>query len=475
MSVTVLDTQATRLGRIVVGCFAGFLVLVTLLLLPAAPGLGPQLPAALPGSAVALALVELTISYLLFGQALIAGMPVIAALASAYMFAGLGVGLQLLAMPGIVSPDGLLEGGASAAVWVWGFRHSGFAVLVIVYALLLRRNGGRTGSPGTAMVAVACGMIGAIVLAALAAVAAVMLAARHPEFSPPDIYLKFTRAGYGSAVWAVGAVALAILLRVSWGRGIAHTWIAVSVLAGFLDVTLTEAGHSGFTLGWGVAQAVSIAAALAVLCALLRESVVLTKRISDLNVELTRVAAVDGLTGVANRRYFDDRYRAEWRRSKREAESVALMMIDIDHFKGFNDHYGHLAGDECIRAVAQAIAAVAKRPGDVVARYGGEEFAVILPRTAIEGAVEVAERIRRIVFERAIPHMASNAAPVVTVSIGVGSIVPQRDDVPNLLIEAADKALYRAKRSGRNRVAQAEPIEGEPAQLASLEGLQVSN
>jgi two-component system chemotaxis family response regulator WspR len=174
------------------------------------------------------------------------------------------------------------------------------------------------------------------------------------------------------------------------------------------------------------------------------------RKLAESNVRLQRQAAVDGLTGISNRRYFDDRLDEEWKRSIREQEWISLIMIDVDHFKLYNDHYGHMAGDDCLRAIALATSRILLRPTDVAARYGGEEFVVILPGTDQEGAKIVAENICKAVEGLAIPHALSVTAPVVTVSLGVASTVPTRNAHPQKLLAEADDALYAAKEAGRN-------------------------
>jgi diguanylate cyclase (GGDEF)-like protein len=177
-----------------------------------------------------------------------------------------------------------------------------------------------------------------------------------------------------------------------------------------------------------------------------------TGQLETANRELERLAGIDGLTGVANRRIFDNRLKEEWTRAARLGTPLSLLMLDIDFFKAFNDLHGHLGGDECLRAVARAISAQALRPGDLVARYGGEEFAVILPGVLSEGAVAVAEKMRAAVSSLEIHDPGSAVAGHVTISAGVASCTPRRDGTPTELIAAADAALYDAKHAGRNRV-----------------------
>ena len=168
------------------------------------------------------------------------------------------------------------------------------------------------------------------------------------------------------------------------------------------------------------------------------------------NQELSFLSSVDGLTGIANRRHFDQFLSQQWSLAARNAEPIALIMCDIDFFKAYNDHYGHLQGDECLKKVAVALQESIKRPGDLVARYGGEEFAVVLPNTDAAGATNVAETLRDNVESLEIPHLFSSVTPKVTISLGVAIGHANSGVLPETLIEAADNALYKAKKNGRN-------------------------
>jgi two-component system chemotaxis family response regulator WspR len=172
---------------------------------------------------------------------------------------------------------------------------------------------------------------------------------------------------------------------------------------------------------------------------------------------LQTLATTDALTGVANRRSFDLTVEKEFRRMTREALPLGLLIIDVDNFKAYNDHYGHPAGDICLRTVAATAATAIRRPGDLLARYGGEEFAVILPGTYTDGAAKVAEDIRQRIEAKGLPHAASPLG-YVTVSIGVACIVPTPNAVLEQLTARADAALYMAKRAGRNRIHHVEPV-----------------
>ncbi|MEZ5627745.1 MAG: diguanylate cyclase [Rhodocyclaceae bacterium] len=171
----------------------------------------------------------------------------------------------------------------------------------------------------------------------------------------------------------------------------------------------------------------------------------------EAQIQLEQIAAKDALTGLANRRAFDERLGAEWQRCQRGGQLLSIIMVDVDHFKTYNDTYGHPQGDACLRSVASVLAGVAARTGDLVARYGGEEFVVVLPGTNSVGARVVAERIRTAIVALDMPHVASSVGKAVTVSLGVASADPSKFSAAALL-SAADQALYAAKKLGRNRV-----------------------
>jgi len=171
-----------------------------------------------------------------------------------------------------------------------------------------------------------------------------------------------------------------------------------------------------------------------------------------LNEQLHALAMVDGLTGVANRRRFDEVFENEWRRSRRDKTPLALLMIDIDHFKQFNDNHGHQSGDKCLQKIAQVLQEGIGRSTDLVARYGGEEFICLLTESDINGAAAKAESLRKAVEELHIPHEGSSSAFYVTISIGAASRIPDENSESQQLIADADDALYKAKHNGRNRV-----------------------
>ena len=189
---------------------------------------------------------------------------------------------------------------------------------------------------------------------------------------------------------------------------------------------------------------------------------VLTRKLDAANQELKRLSSLDGLTGIPNRRHFDEVLAREWRRALRQGGELSIIMCDVDLFKQYNDAFGHQDGDECLRKVSQALTGTLDRGGDLVARYGGEEFVAILAETSAGGASFVAERMRDAVGQLNMAHPTSSFGRV-TASFGIASARAFPEITPQKILEAADRALYQAKREGRNRVCQAMPLIADEA------------
>ena len=256
--------------------------------------------------------------------------------------------------------------------------------------------------------------------------------------------------------------------------------LAVDLILGFAGASLCALGtcllsvyitvhHPGPLTGWadatGIHRDLFLQAYLGFhLLALLPASIVLLERrrfasqLVDANAQLTLLASLNGLTGIANRRAFDERFAREWNAATRHGTGLALVMIDIDYFKLYNDQYGHLGGDACLRTIATVLLNVVARPLDLPARYGGEEFVILLPDTSLEGALHLAEQLRLAVFDQAIEHRDSPSKRV-TLSLGCAAIKPLPGDANIRLLEFADQALYHAKQSGRNAVRSFHPDE----------------
>ncbi|MCX7279376.1 MAG: diguanylate cyclase [Burkholderiales bacterium] len=182
-----------------------------------------------------------------------------------------------------------------------------------------------------------------------------------------------------------------------------------------------------------------------------------TQQLETSNTQLAALSATDGLTGIANRRRFDEVLASAWGRASRSHQSVALVLLDVDYFKKYNDHYGHLAGDDCLRHTAQVLAAQFRRAGDLVARYGGEEFVLLSEGPTAAEALQIAEAVRQALQDLALPHVGSPLG-VLTASLGVALLVPGPDVAMGSLVQLADRALYQAKAQGRNQVVLASTI-----------------
>ena len=181
------------------------------------------------------------------------------------------------------------------------------------------------------------------------------------------------------------------------------------------------------------------------------------QKLEELNEKLKLIATIDGLTQIANRRCFDETINQEWKRLTRDKKPLSLLLADIDFFKKFNDHYGHPAGDDCLRQVGKTLTNMGLRPADLAARYGGEEFVLLLPEVELDGALHVGNRVLEAITQMKIEHSHSDVSDFVTMSLGAATLIPATEHAPEDLIALADKALYQSKHDGRNRVTAAMP------------------
>jgi diguanylate cyclase (GGDEF)-like protein len=310
-----------------------------------------------------------------------------------------------------------------------------------------------------------------------------MLATAGQDVLPPIMAGHHYTAGMifvVASVWVLSAVAL-LLVCLRRPHSVLDMWLLVVLSAWIFDIALSAVLNAGrFDLGFYAGRVYGLLATGCVLAFLLFESGRLHSRLIERHrsdraraAELEQLNAADALTGIANRRAFDQALDQEWRRSLRTGTELSLLLIDVDCFKLYNDTYGHVAGDHCLQRVAQVLAGSARRAGEVAARYGGEEFAVLLPLSDAGEAFRLADRICSEVRALEIPHEASLAADFVTVSIGVASAAgvvgsepgeagrEARDGGatrgPKVLVELVDKALYAAKTAGRNGASLVDP------------------
>jgi len=447
--------------------FAVFAVVVPFAKVPLA-----QVWAFIPTYQSALVICDLITAVLLFGQFHSRRARSLSALASGYLFTGLTAIVHMTTFPGLFEPTGLLGAGPQTTAWLYMIWHGGFPMFVIAYALLKR--GERTdtsAAPNTGQAQVLFSF--ALVLAAVCGCALLVTQGQAllPELIEGTHYtpmmIKVT-----SCVWALSLAALVVLWRFR-SESVLDLWLMVVMCAWLVDIALAAVLNGArFDLGFYAGRVYGLLAASFVLLVLLVESGMLYARLIEMMKTLRRLTSTDALTEITNRRAFDSMLEQEWSRAMRGKTPLSLLMIDVDCFKSFNDTYGHIAGDNCLRAVAQALAGTTRSAGDLVARYGGEEFIVLLPQTSPVDALLVAQRMRLAVLELGIAHKESLALPQVTVSIGIGNFVPACDEQepeswirhevkspgPVILIDAADKALYVAKASGRNQVSTGEQL-----------------
>lgn len=409
-------------------------------------------PAFLPAAATAAIFGNLFTSYMSFANAPLVGRADLPWLGGAYLFAGAIVLADLVISPGGWSSNGLLGAGSRSAVWLWLCWHFGFVALVLtsqLAAIRQRRQGaGRPARVGRGQSLV----VAAIVLAILAEL--VLLSTRWqaslPKAISPHNYTDLATSWPGALTILLSAIALGSVVFSTRGATVIDLGLIFSLSANFSDVILTLSGQSHFSLGWHAARISSVLCSFSLLYIYIRDVVWLHSKINRLTNRLAEQASVDAATGLHNRRHLHRRLDLALRDARRRREEVSLIILDIDHFYQYNEKYGHLAGEECLRRLGQIIERTARRSQDVAARYSSEQFAVLLPGTPSQGAHHVAKAIVEAVRALAIEHGANPPSGTVTMSAGVATAPPggRMED----LIRQADRALSAARGGGCNRV-----------------------
>jgi len=430
---------------------AAAILLVALATLPWARVPGPVIAPFLPSYITAVLLLDLITALLFLLQYRQQGRIATLVLACAYLYTACIVIPHILAFPGVFAPSGLLGAGTQSAVWLWVFWHGGFPALLLCYCVLRSRELQAGTSPRQLKQRMALAIGATLMLVTTLAALATLGHDLLPVIIRRDDYLLLVTSGVGPAVFLLNLSALVFLWRVTRGRTVTQLWLLIAALASLLDVTVTLAAGARYSLGWYVARMNSLFCASAVLGAFIFGYYRLQIRLATANGRLAEMADTDALTGIGNRRSFDRRLNDEWIRAARSGQSLGLLLIDIDHFKAYNDNYGHQAGDACLQRVAQALRTSLRRPGDYAARYGGEELVVIIPDAGREGTLHVAETARHAIESLGIEHRGSSHGRV-TASIGIAVMSADRKRPVADLVAAADAALYAAKGAGRNRV-----------------------
>lgn len=448
-----LMERASRGQRALAGCLA--IAILAALILTA-----PQATAALPAVAPFLPMCGLTVfttaaiaSFLLAAQFQVSRLPVFGVLAGAYAFTALTVAMQLLTFPGLFSPQGLFGAFPTTSGWIWAIWHMGFPSLVLI-AMISRRL--FVLQSVTQMLPTGRALwlfVGLPLIVGVLLCVTVLAVQLPPALAPATAPGDFSARGAGVVLLVVNLVSLGAVLAIGRLRTVLDLWMALAVLACVTDTVLSLMSTVRFSLGWYLARLFSMSAPGLLVCVLVWEVSRLYRELTRAHLRLIEYSNRDALTGIFNRRYFNDRFPQDFEQARRSGHPLSLLMVDVDYFKRYNDQYGHPVGDECLEHVALAIMRATHRPADIVARYGGEEFVIVLPETDASGASFVATRVTESV--RALARPAPGPRGVVTVSVGCATHVPQQGDAgdtPERLIALADEALYTAKRLGRDRV-----------------------
>ncbi len=442
---SIISGSKPKRGQIIGGIGVILVILTTGLL--AIPYRDIQLPANLgfmPAYGSVIGFADLTTAAFLLGQARAVRSGATARLSAAYLFSFLMVIPALLSFPGVFA-TGMVIGGIGTTTWLWCAWHAGFAVFVAWFAL----------SPTDGKVPFkSVRPVFAVVLAA--ALSIVLITTLGLAYLPTIVignsYARINDIGIGPVVLIINVLALILVITRLRARSTIFLWLIVAMFAACMDVALGLAGSGRFTFGWYAGRALSVMSNTIVFIAMLFESIQVFGQVSRLNLQLEHLSLTDPLTQLPNRRAFERSFDAEWRRARREALPISLLMVDIDQFKAFNDLLGHPAGDRCLRLVAETLQRVVRRPLDMAARLGGEEFALLLPNTEAAGAARMGEKVRSAVAKLCIQHLSASGS-ILTISVGVATDHPSGSaQDPNSLIEQADAGLYVAKANGRNRV-----------------------
>lgn len=419
-------------------------------------------PAFIPIYVTALVICDLITAVLLVGKFRVLRSVALLVLAGGYFFTAAATTAYALIFPGLFAPAGLLGSGPQTSSALYMFWHTGFPLAVMAYA---QCKAGPLGWPALARIERAPPWVGIVsmVVAVVGGVGLFTMFATSGQALLP-VFLEGHRTTGVGKVFLVGIWLLSLGALVRLWLGKPHTvldmWLHVVMCVWLFDIALAAVLNTGrYDLGWYVGRIYGLLAAGFLLIVLLSENarhyarlVQVSAELRSANDSLWQVSMKDGLTLLANRRSFDAHLAEQLAVAARQRRPLALVLADVDHFKGYNDAYGHQAGDDCLQAVAGALAACCQRPSDMAARYGGEEFALVLPDTDQQGALHIARAAQQAVSDLCIAHPGGSTGACVSISSGVAISQPGDGKDAQALIGEADKALYQAKNSGRNQV-----------------------
>ena len=425
-----------------------------------------QAPAFIPIYVSCLILCDLITAVLLFSQFRFLRSWSLLILASGYLFTATATTAYSLIFPGLFAPTGLLGSGPQTSSAMYMFWHAGYPILVIGYSITkaletrtARSRDGFRGKPWVGTTVAIAAVLGTVTVFTYFATAGNALLPVFLEGNRTTVLGRF----FLTEVWLLSLAAL-VAVWMRRPRTVLDVWLLVVMTVWLFDLALSALLNTGrYDFGWYAGRIYGLLASSLLLLFLLVENGMHYGRLYQLTVELNAVnqtlkqlALHDGLTELANRRFFDHHLAEQGAVAKRFGRSLSLVLFDVDHFKAFNNTYGHQAGDDCLKRVGVLLRSYGQRPTDLAARYGGEEFALILPDTDASGAQKVAEAIRSALENLRIPHAGSSAGPWVTLCGGTATVKATNQTTPAQLIHAADQALYQAKHSGRNRICSVE-------------------
>lgn len=391
---------------------------------------------------------ELLTAFLLFTQFSVNGVRAFAYFGAAYAFTGLLTIPYIAYYPGVFIMPAPGDGIEQISVWFWLDWHIVFPVVISAYRLYDPNFNRRFLSSARIRTGIRLALTSVVAGAAIAVVLVVLLRNALPVLVINGHFTSIWSRAFAPLVFVLNAAAAMLVIGLARRPSLLQLWLGVALATSALDGALNAFAGARYSLSWYLGKAETLAAACVLLMMLLSQVGALYRRLGIMAIR-------DPLTGLRNRRSFDE--YARWTLGRRTNTGLAYLLLDIDFFKQFNDRYGHSAGDACLQRIATTLNGALFRSVDVVARYGGEEFVILLPDTTVEGAREVAERIRLRVEALGIPHAGSAIGPCVTLSIGVAYAPATSSADADRLFAEADRALYEAK-TRRNATVVAEPL-----------------
>ncbi|MCB5185244.1 GGDEF domain-containing protein [Methylobacillus gramineus] len=426
------------------------LVAAALFVMPHAAEQWPAMDAFFPAIALMVAISAVVTSYVLLVQFNIHKKFFLIPLAGAYAFYGMAALVELLIQRETFGPIPMMEAPSQATSWIWHCWHIGYPLFIII-AILFRKYGEQAVQLNR--LSLTKGMI-LFMLAPLLGIVMYMVAVNSGHLLTSLLTANSIAqpvseiVGWGT--WTIAALTFFIVRYCGGDDNVITTFLSVTALAYLCQTSLMMVDNTQFSSGWYMAKMLSMISSSGLLAVLILQISRLNSDLADAHSQLIEKACKDGLTGIFNRGYFDETSGTEWRRAQRVGGTMSVIMLDIDHFKDFNDKFGHLKGDQCLCRIAKTLQENLLRPGDFVARFGGEEFVVLLPNSTPEGVRLVAEKLRTAIYQLKI--QAIYGRPV-SISAGYATWTESYENRSiNELLAQADLALYAAKSQGRNRV-----------------------